>query len=559
MDLNEFKQNEDDSVIVSPNLKKKVDIDSIPLESEQEERYDPVSEILEKGADFMDQREMEKKEKFDEAVELEEATEITDSVLENTFGFNPVDMMKNPPNMPESLDGANRIEEEMKATGLADAKAELEAAKKSSESVSTDTNKSTSVDDDIEADIMGDEEDIDTSATDKIISIADAKEAAKKSDASDVAAVPSSVNTSTADDDIEAELAKLDDEIDSASETADDERLKALKEDIHKKIAPVSKAFDLKSFSVVNRPITVKNSVAAAERANVRVADWALPSSKIHITMKGMLGDQIDILTTRNARNNVQALKSQYEVLYNHIIDENKPPFDTWLKTISVLDVDHLYAAAYRASFENLNFIPYDCPDDKCGNSFLSDSRPFMDLVKFSSNENKAEFMKLVNGEMPENAGLYVSELIQISDTYAITLKEPSIYDAVIRPSYLDDDFRRKYQNATALATYIDEIYFIDIENQQLRPINTIKYTDNIGKTEKARIIVLNKVISTLTSDQYNLILSYISELTNSSDKVKYVIPETNCPKCGKKIEEEETTASQLLFLRHQLAALANG
>jgi len=451
MDLKDFNQQNDDSVIVSPNLKKnKVDIDKLPLESEPEKVYDPVGDILEKGAEFMDKKEMEKKEKFDEAVELEEAEEITDTVLENTFGFNPIDMMKNPPTMPDNLESEDRLKKEMEDTGLAQAKAEKEAASTATTGKSENID-SNSEEDDIEAEIMNDEVS-ESEVKSKIVSIADAKEAAKKSDTSDMAAIPSSVNTSTADDDIEAELAKLDDEVDSASESSDDERLKALKEDIHKKITPVAKAFDLKSFAIVNKPITVKNSVAAAERNNARVADWALPSSKMHITMKGMLGDQIDILTTRNARNNVQALKSQYEVLYNHIIDENKPPFDIWLKTVSVLDVDHLYAAAYRASFENLNFIPYDCPDSKCENSFLSDSRPFMDLVKFNTNEDKKEFMKLVNGEMPENAGLYVSELIQISDSYAITLKEPSIYDAVIRPSYLDDDFRRKYQNATALA-----------------------------------------------------------------------------------------------------------
>ena len=57
------------------------------------------------------------------------------------------------------------------------------------------------------------------------------------------------------------------------------------------------------------------------------------------------------------------------------------------------------------------------------------------------------------------------------------------------------------------------------------------------------------------------MIVSYISAINSGDDKVgvKYVIPETNCPNCGASIPEEETSALNMLFLRHRLAMLANG
>jgi hypothetical protein len=39
---------------------------------------------------------------------------------------------------------------------------------------------------------------------------------------------------------------------------------------------------------------------------------------------------------------------------------------------------------------------------------------------------------------------------------------------------------------------------------------------------------------------------------------ISYIIPELECPACGKKIDETNTSATQLVFTRYQLGALVN-
>ena len=51
--------------------------------------------------------------------------------------------------------------------------------------------------------------------------------------------------------------------------------------------------------------------------------------------------------------------------------------------------------------------------------------------------------------------------------------------------------------------------------------------------------------------------LAYLSAINNKRSGMKWKLPECTCPKCGSVIKERETTAENLVFTRHQLAALA--
>lgn len=277
--------------------------------------------------------------------------------------------------------------------------------------------------------------------------------------------------------------------------------------------------------------------------------------------MEGLQGVDIDTLSDRNARNTPQALRTQYNVFYSHILDENKPDtLDAWLKTVSVADIDHLYACVYLPTFAGANFIPYDCEAEGCKNAFISDDIPFMDMVKFKDDEAKKKFMSLVEGQATPSTGLVVGEMIPISEYYAVVLRDPSIYDAIIRPAYLDEEFRNKHRRTIGIAPWIYEIYELDVENKLINPITMMEYKNNIRKTEKARIITLEKMLNSLTSDEYYMLVSYINAINDTdASSVTYVMPEICCPKCEEKIEETAVRMSQLLFLRHQLASLANG
>lgn len=363
--------------------------------------------------------------------------------------------------------------------------------------------------------------------------------------------------------DEDEDLKALDD--DSAPKTEDDEvnkrRLENLKRDAVSKITPVTSAFNLSQFTISTKPISMNVVTAASKESFQKCGDWALFHSKRPITMRSFRGSEIANLLKDSDRNRLAAAREMYGIIHEHVIDPNKPEsVDEWLKTIKVADVDNLYAAIYRASFEGQNFLPYDCPDDKCANSFLSNSVPFMKMVKFKDEETEKEFKRIYNSApSPEKSQKINIDLVPISDNCVIGFKEPSIYDAVIMPSYLDDAFINKYNDMITLSTCVEQIFYIDRNANELKPVAIKQYKNDPKKSLKAKIITLAKIMKELTSDQYQLVRIYVEKLTGIEPNITFKVPETNCPKCGAKIEEAEFSAAQLVFIRHHLASLVNG
>ncbi len=61
-----------------------------------------------------------------------------------------------------------------------------------------------------------------------------------------------------------------------------------------------------------------------------------------------------------------------------------------------------------------------------------------------------------------------------------------------------------------------------------------------------------------MNSDEINAIKAYMEGINNKNRLITYIMPATTCPHCGTENPENETTASAMLFLRNQLAALVN-
>lgn len=575
MNLDQLKnpgvQSDDDGVIVNPNVAKETkpsgelhkvnpaELRGLKTSEEIAAENDPGTEIDQAKA--LAAEAIEKQGEMVDTMKevLEQTGELDHEAMESIYGFDPIQMMQNPPKLKS---GALKGEREKLKEEMDNIPVEDESKEVSDKIIPIER---------AEVKVDAEEEEIekDLEVEPKMESYKPMEAAAPTIPVDNTpdtkSSIPEVSNTIPEfDDDMDKELEEIEKEIDEDTGVEGptrEERLEMLKKDIHEKITPIASKFDISGFSIVNKPVRVSNTIPVAKaESGAKVADWVLFSSAKRITMEGFLGSEIDTLASRTGRNNVQGLREQYNLLYEHDRTPNKPgTLEEWLKSISVMDSDHLFAAAYRASFENTNFVPYDCPDGKCGKSFLSESMPFMKMVKFDNDEAKQKFNTILNSDYTTGDTRYVSEIIPISDIYAVSLREPSIYDAIIKPAYLDSDFYNKYESLVALSTYIDGIYYIDAAKKELRPIDFVRYPNNIGKTEKAKIVILKKVVQTLNSDQYNLIISYINAITKKRSGVSYIIPETNCPGCGAKIEEESTTAGNLLFLRHQLATLANG
>lgn len=366
--------------------------------------------------------------------------------------------------------------------------------------------------------------------------------------------------------DLDKELAALDMDTDSDTEMEIQDRkekMQKVKEDIKNKVLPVSSKLDIRGFAVSNVPISLNNSVSMANSSHqAKSGRWALFSSRMPIVMTELLGMEIDelIKLTRGQNFTASDLIKRYTIFYNHIISPKPDTVDKWLKVVSIMDIKHLYGTAYKSTFDGVNYIPYDCENERCGNAFISDNMPFTSIIDYKDADARHEAESIYRSEpSTDSYSLYTTEIVPISPVYAMAFRDPSIYDAQIAPLYLDPDWYNKMEDEIAIATYVDSIYVIDQQNRTIRPLGIKEYKNDVKKTLKAKVLALAKVLNTLTSDQYNLISCYIEEINKTSDYVNYQMPEIICPECGTKIEARPESSMRMLFTRHRLTSLANG
>ena len=343
--------------------------------------------------------------------------------------------------------------------------------------------------------------------------------------------------------------------VDSVEEVNAEENMKAFQASVTEKIRPVTKKLDLGSFTIVKQPIAI-SATTLGESNDAASMTWALPNSDQFIAMKEFTGKEIEQLGDTSGTNRFQTMKNRYKLIYDHVVSQKADTLEAWLKSISYSDNDHLFFTVYGANFAGSNFIPYDC--GRCKNTFLSDNIELMDMCKFKDDEAKARFEKLRNSQDAVlKSGLYVSEIVQMSDKVAIGFRDPSIWNIVFETALLDDKFQQKYRDIIAIISYIDKIYFINATNATMQEINYKIDPNNSVKTIKAKIITYAKILSQLSPDQYYIILSYINSINTRRDDITYVRPEATCSNCGEVIPERETTAEELVFTRAQLATLA--
>lgn len=380
--------------------------------------------------------------------------------------------------------------------------------------------------------------------------------------------IPKTNTSLNSDIDIDKELESLEfdeDFIDAERKEKNKERIKKASDDVRQKIIPIANKMDISGFVISNKPISLNNSVEMAKAVMPQgSARWALFASKRPIIMSGLFGYEIDELSrywrTNSSSLSVSDVYKKYTYLYNHTLSPKPATVEEWLKTISFIDVKHLYGTAYKASFEKTNFLPVDCDNPDCENGFITDNLPFEEIVKYEDAEAKEKAMAIYNSEPPASEyGLYHTEVLPVSDVYAMSFKDPSIYDVEVAPKYLEDEWYQKMKDTVAFNMYIDKVFVIDPSSNSLRPLAIKEYRNDPKKTLKAKVLALARILPTLTSDQYNLISSYIETINKPVNLVNYQMPTVVCPECGTKIEAQTSYVQEILFTRHRLTALVNG
>lgn len=350
-----------------------------------------------------------------------------------------------------------------------------------------------------------------------------------------------------------------DEEAEAAKEEADvNNMLEDLKSAVKEKITPIRKSLDLSKFTIAQKSISAQKVMKLAVQSHQNIADWIMFSANRPLSVTGLSGPEILKLNPENSsRNRLNTFRDMYRIIYDHVYDANKPEFETWLKQVRFVDVQHIYFALYMATFGGSNFVNYTCP--KCNKVFVQDIK-FEDMVSYASEETKEKVRAILKMDTttPSN-DTYPVDLVQISNNYVFGLRTPSVWNVIMETASLSDQFLEKHADLIDVVSYIDAIYIIDEDTMSLVPVDTKPDPNDQAKTSARRIKVFYDVIRTLSSEDYYGLRAKINEYDENSNDVSYKIPATKCPECEAEIpENKDITPDNMLFTRHQLAAIGN-
>ena len=334
-----------------------------------------------------------------------------------------------------------------------------------------------------------------------------------------------------------------------------EEILKHLQKLATERLKPIANKINISSFTIAKSP--TKNLTNLLSKTKVKSQKWVLPVQETTVRMKEFLGSELETLREYSEdTSNISMLFRKYRTMYEHIASPKPTSYEAWLKSTPFADLDHYFFAIYISSFKGSNYLPLDCKEKGCGETFLTEDIPIMDMVKFENDEAKEKFNKIYQEDNPANSkGIYVSEIVPLSNKVAVGFKDASIY-SLFEIQSLDEKFRNKYSSIIEFIPYIDAMYLI--EGTTLVPVGYKVYPDNVNKTIKSKIVTFSKVFNTLTVDEFGPIRAYIRSVTRTNTGISYVYPSVNCPKCGKPTTEVPASAEELVFTRYQLGALVN-
>lgn len=349
-------------------------------------------------------------------------------------------------------------------------------------------------------------------------------------------------------------IVEEEEEVESTNATPNDnEVLKNLQKLATERLKPVSAKLDISSVTILKKPVMNINSIY--EESTARVVKWVLPAQESIVLMKEFSGSELEKLReySENTRS-VDSLNRRYRIIYDHIASPKPATFEQWLKSTPLEDIDHYFFAIYIASFKGANYLPMDCPNPECKETFITEDINIMDMVKFDNDEMKKKFTTIYQSEAsPAGKGIYCTELVPLTENIAIGFKQPSVYN-IIEIATMSDKARSAYSTIIDYIPFIDNIY-IRTEGG-FAPVGYKIFADNSAKTFEAKLKKYEQVFNALSVDSFGPIKAYVRALSEKTTGMRYVYPAIECPKCHKETTEQNATAEELVFTRYQLGSL---
>lgn len=317
-----------------------------------------------------------------------------------------------------------------------------------------------------------------------------------------------------------------------------------------------SKGLDLSKFTVLEKPKNVYKSIEDVANLNTNnCVDGYLFNSGIGLTMSKFKAIELEMLNPAYSESNSTNMNLNiFKAIYKHCQMANKPSFEIWMKSIKSTDLNSLMGLVYKATFPDKNPIIMSCNDKKCKKTFVKDYE-FKDLINFKSKEIEEQYYKgLENHTQDWNVNNVNVEyqICQISENYAVKIKQPSLFETEIELFYGNDKFREEYSKTISYVLFIDEIYEIDKEQNTLRPLSYVKDKKNDKLTYTSKVKAYSKFINSLDSSSFVEFDKLIGEDT-SLDNITFEYPESVCPNCGQTIPKSIIDMKNLVFYRHRM------
>ena len=380
----------------------------------------------------------------------------------------------------------------------------------------------------------------------------------------------------TSDDELDegANDEKLEDEEDTEAKEVEQrekekEELRQKSEIVKQFIMPES--IDLSGFTESSKTININTAINHISEVDPKFTESksvVLYNTGKTISFTPLTGSEIVALSSDNFSSELELYKKSFYTMYTHDVSPDKPKsFIAWAKSIDAGDLNQLFFGLYNSTFGDSNYIGYQCP--KCNAFFMKKYSidKMWDFAKDTTKEQKERYTFIKeHGESEENFKSKIKRY-NLSKDYIIQLKPRSIYN-LLELDYLDNDFKRKYSSIVQAIGYIDKVFFVDYMHHQLTPVDFKVDRDSIVKTIKNKCIVLYKVLSSITPDNYSLysgmIYNYYIEEAKCLSLINYHIPATDCNEkikegankgmlCNEHIKELEVSPYNMLFTRHQL------
>lgn len=346
---------------------------------------------------------------------------------------------------------------------------------------------------------------------------------------------------------------------DEETEKLVDAAMANLRNDIMKKIVNTGRKVNASQLVVSNKVINIKDVLKNVKPVAVKTATWPLMYANRPYIASSLKGAEVALLAEQDNNSNTVLTTTQARIIFEHDVNPYRPTtLEAWAKTIPYGDLDSIFAALYAASLEGANYVPYTCDNDHCQYAWLSDDLPIDKMVRFGSDDVKKKFDSIKNMELtPNNSGAYESVVTVINDKFAVGIKMPSLFTVMYEYGALDDAFIRKYESIVSVIRFIDRIYMIG-DDGNLYPVGWKKYPGDHAKTFKSKIAAYSKILKEFNTVEFSIVTSLINAaVIKSNADIEYIMPETNCPKCGSKVAESTVNPRGMLFTRQQLVRIA--